>query len=405
MRYPAPMNTRMAWVAGLALGWGAAAGAAAYEDRFVWVYGWRLRTDAEVGEVSRIIETAAKHGCNGAVMEAGLDTLTSPASSALRTRTSRTAAAHRCDSRTSRPIRTATAARCRKCACPPRRCLRATFFVRAEGLEPAGALRVMAMAGPRTLAEESNRAPGTFDWRKMSILLNTPDDGLVKLYAGVWGGKAGRVWIDDLTVEEVGPLNVLRRPGTPVTVRSEDGSVTYAEGRDYAPLEDPAFDRGRIDRPPPPLRLLSGGAIPDGARLRVSWYYTAPVQNGQVSVCMAEPALDEIFDHEAKLLAERVRPRKALLAVDEVRMGGTCRACAGRDMGEVLGGCVTRQIEALRRHIPGIAVYAWSDMFDPDHNAHGDYYIVRGFMYTPWRKSYDLLPAFGDLLGGDTGVR
>lgn len=555
------MNARVALLAGLILGWGAAAGAA-YEDRFAWVFGWRLRTDAEVGEVSRIIETAAKHGCNGVVMEAGLDTLCKKTpddfrrlEAVLRVCESNRiefipaifsvgyggfALAHDRNLAEGLPVEDAVflakgdEARhvpdesvrpanggfeefrgdrfggwkfhdqpgvvsfadtnvvhggraslrlenftansnghgrvMQELRVPPRRCLRVTFFVRSEGLEPARAFRVMAMAGPRTLASRDLGAIGTSGWQKASILMNTPDDGRVKLYTGVWGGKAGRVWIDDCTVEEVGPLNVLHRPGTPVTVRNGDGSVTYAEGRDYAPLEDPAFNPGRADRPAPALRLLPGGAIADGARLRVSWYYTAPVQNGQVSVCLAEPALDAIFDHEAKLLAERVRPRKVLLAVDEIRMGGTCRTCAGRNMGEVLGGCITRQVEALRRHIPGVAVYAWSDMFDPEHNAHGDYYLVRGdfagswshvpkdivmavwggkprptslrffadqgfrtlaacyydakdlesvkgwieaargvpgvrgFMYTPWRKSYDLLPAFGDLLR-DAGTR
>ena len=26
----------------------------------------------------------------------------------------------------------------------------------------------------------------------------------VRIYAGVWGGKAGRFWMDDLAIEEVG---------------------------------------------------------------------------------------------------------------------------------------------------------------------------------------------------------
>ena len=52
---------------------------------------------------------------------------------------------------------------------------------------------------------------------------------------------------------------------------------------------------------------------------------------------MAEPQLYEIMDHEAKLLAEKVNPRRVLLNMDEVRMGGTCRACQGKDMAKLLG--------------------------------------------------------------------
>ena len=40
-----------------------------------------------------------------------------------------------------------------------------------------------------------------------------------------------------------------------------------------------------------------------------------------------------------------------------------------------------------------IQVKGWLDLARPLPN-------VRGFMYTPWRKKYELLPAFGDLLQG-----
>ena len=99
---------------------------------------------------------------------------------------------------------------------------------------------------------------------------------------------------------------------------------------------------------------------------------------------MAEPELYEIFDHEAALLAERLRPRRVFLNMDEIRMGGTCQACRGRNMGELLGECVTRQTEILRRHMPGAEIYIWSDMLDPGHNAHGDYYLVNGDFTGVW---------------------
>jgi hypothetical protein len=94
--------------------------------------------------------------------------------------------------------------------------------------------------------------------------------------------------------------------------------------------------------------------------------------------------LYEIFDHEAKLLAEKLQPRSVLLGTDEVRMGGTCRACKGRNMGQLLGECVTRQASILRSHIPSVEVYIWSDMLDPNHNAHGNYYLVDGDFTGSW---------------------
>jgi hypothetical protein len=100
---------------------------------------------------------------------------------------------------------------------------------------------------------------------------------------------------------------------------------------------------------------------------------------------MGEPALYDIFDHEIKLLAERLQPRRVFLNMDEVRMGGTCRACQGQIMAELIGKCVTRQAQTIRKYLPQAQVYVWSDMFDPNHNAHGNYYLVDGDFTGSWK--------------------
>jgi len=346
----------------------------------------------------------------------------------------------------------------------PQRCYRVSVWVKTEGLKPTSAFRCIALAGDRELAPRQFNLPATTDWRKISFLFNSLNSEKVNLYAGLWEGKAGKVWLDDWSIEEAGPVNVLRRPGTPVTVRSQDGTTTYIEGRDYASLTSPEFNVWRGDSGAAVLKLLPSGRIKDGERLSVSWYHSMLIHDSQVTTCMAEPELYKIFDHEARLLAERLKPRRVLLGTDEVRLGGTCQACAGRDMAQLLGECVSKQAASIRRYSPNAQVYVWSDMFDPNHNAHPNYYLVqgdftgswkhvstnlvmavwggeprekslrffaergfpvlvacyydadnladvknwisvtkpilnvRGFMYTPWTKRYDLLPAFGDLL-------
>ena len=346
----------------------------------------------------------------------------------------------------------------------PHRCYRVTVWVKTENLEPANAFRLLALAGDRELAPREFHVPATTDWRKLSAVFNSIDNEKVSLYAGLWGGKGGKLWIDDWSVEEIGPVNVLHRPGTPVTVRNEAGSLVYTEGKDYAPLQDPELNPYHDERPAVPLKVLPGGRIHDGDRLRVSWYHPMIINDSQVTVCMAEPQLYEIFDEETKLLAEHLQPRSVLLNMDEIRMGGTCQACKGHNMGELLGECVTKTAGILRDHIPSVEIYIWSDMFDPNHNAHGKYYLVdgdftdswthvpknlimavwggepraaslkffadqgfrtlvscyydapdlkdvegwldiarqtrkvRGFMYTPWEKKYELLGDFGDLI-------
>jgi hypothetical protein len=266
----------------------------------------------------------------------------------------------------------------------PHRCYRISLWAKTDQLQPTRGFKIQVLAGNRALAPRVFNLAPTSDWRKLTMVFNSLEFESVRLYAGMWGGQSGRLWLDDWILEEIGPLNVLRRPGTPVTVRSEDGAIRYTEGVDFAPLEDPRLSAHRVDRDGLALTILPPGRIREGQRLRVSWYHAQVINASQVTVCMAEPKLYEVFDHEAQLLAERLRPRRVFLNMDEVRMGGTCLACGGRGMGELLGECITRQTQILRRHLPGVEVYVWSDMLDPHHNAHGDYYLVDGDFTESW---------------------
>ena len=272
-------------------------------------------------------------------------------------------------------------------AVEPRRCYRLSVWVKTEGLKPVGAFALQVLAGKRALAPFEPRLQETGDWRKLTLLFNSLQFDRVRIYAGLWGGKEGRVWLDDLRLEEAGPVNVLCRPGTPVTVRSEDGRTVYEAGRDYAPLSDPQLRPSRPDRDAPPLRLLPDGCIRDGERLRVSWYHAIVINSGQVTVCMSEPKVYEIWRSVAKALARHVGAKKYLLSMDEVRAGGSCAACKSRHltMGKILGDCVTKQVAILREASPGAEVWCWSDMLDPGHNAHGDYYAVEGDFTGSWQ--------------------
>jgi hypothetical protein len=69
-------------------------------------------------------------------------------------------------------------------------------------------------------------------------------------------------------------------------------------------------------------------------------------------------------------------------------MGGSDEACQrrGLTMGQILGDFVTRVAGSIRGLNPHAEVYAWSDMLDPNHNAHGDYYLVDGDYTGSWEN-------------------
>jgi hypothetical protein len=101
---------------------------------------------------------------------------------------------------------------------------------------------------------------------------------------------------------------------------------------------------------------------------------------------MSEPELLAIVAENARQIHALLAPSKWMLSIDEIRAGGSCEACKRRGigMGRILGEFVTHVSGAIRALNPQAAVYAWSDMLDPNHNAHADYYLVDGDFTGSW---------------------
>ncbi len=269
----------------------------------------------------------------------------------------------------------------------PHRHYRVTVWVKAEGLQPAGAFRLQIYAGggegPNLIAAPVDGE--TFAWRQVALTFDSQEYDRVRLYFGTWGGRTGRFWLDDVAIEELGLNNLIRRDGCPLRVTGADGATVYEEGRDFQPVADPRPLDFSV-RPGPEVRLTDHSRIPDGAELLVSAYHAGKVAAGQVSVCMSAPGLYEHYEQVAKRLAEVLPCRQFLLSMDEIRQGGTDLADQSRNlsMAEILGDCITRQQAILRRHHPDATCFVWSDMLDPGHNAHGNYYQVAGDFTGSW---------------------
>ncbi|UCG57077.1 MAG: hypothetical protein JSU70_19705 [Phycisphaerales bacterium] len=268
----------------------------------------------------------------------------------------------------------------------PHRCYRVSCSVRTEQLEPSGSLRIMVLsADGRSLAPWNPQVPSTTRWQKVSMGFNSLSYDKVRVYVGVWGGKSGRFWVDDFKIEEVALLNVLRRPGAPITVKDEATGRIYEEGRDFIQIVDYRL-KFRFDHGPIPVRLAPGTRIKDGQRLRVSYYHGMAVNKGQVTLCMSEPKLYEIWRKQARLLHRHLAPKKYMLSMDEIRAGGACHACKSRNMSmaQILGDCITRQVDLIRDVNPAAEILIWSDMLDPNHNARGNYFLVDGDFTGSW---------------------
>lgn len=170
-----------------------------------------------------------------------------------------------------------------------------------------------------------------------------------------------------------------------MTVQDEQTGLVYKENKDYAAIADPQLSF-RFDHEPVAIEIPPGSKIRNGQRLKVSYYHGMAINRGQVTVCMSEPKVYEIWDKQIRLLHEILAPSRYLLSMDEIRAGGACQACKKRNMtmAQILGDCITEQVRIVRNVNPEAEVLVWSDMLDPSHNAHADYYLVDGDFTGSW---------------------
>ena len=204
----------------------------------------------------------------------------------------------------------------------PYRCYRVTAWVKTEDVMPARLFSIKAFTpDDRDLAFYEAVAPSpTSDWRQVTTAFNSWYADRIELNFGVFEGVKGKVWVDDLEIEEVGLMNVLRRKGTPLTVRDEATGIVYEEGRDFAMVTDPNLDF-HWTHEMPSIHLLPAGRIQDGARLRVSYYHGTTIYNDQVSACPSEAQTYEIWKQQFPLIEKYLSPKRYFLAiVDEVRL-------------------------------------------------------------------------------------
>jgi hypothetical protein len=287
---------------------------------------------------------------------------------------------------------------------PPFRCYHVSVFVKTENFKGQPEVKALGATDQRSLNWANLGVKPTQDWTEHHAVFNTLDNSEVNLYFGVWGGHDGTLQWKDWKIEEAGLTNVLRRPGTPLVVKGDDGRA-YAEGTDYEPVKDPRA--GNVAWPgdyeawhaPPAIRAKN---IPDGTRLRVSWYHPAIVYDGQVSGCIAEPRMNDLLADQAKRMKQAWGESAAgyMMSHDEFRTLGWCKAC--RDSHATPGQLLAKNAGYCAGLLKPSPTYVWNDMFDPFHNAvKGPYYLVNG----PWTGSWEGLPKDVVIMNWNHGER
>ncbi|MDR2704373.1 MAG: carbohydrate binding domain-containing protein [Planctomycetaceae bacterium] len=276
-----------------------------------------------------------------------------------------------------------------------------SVMVKTENFDAVGAINIPALgANGMSLNWHFPPIRKTQDWKRIDVTFNTLENDTVNLYFGVWGGRRGTIWWDDVRVEPAGFVNLLRRNGTPLTVKSEDGKIEYTEEQDFEKIIDTKLGNDPYDgcfsawHEQPTVKIPANSRIKEGQKVLISYYHTSIIYGEQVGLCMAEPESRELLRWQIAQVHKNLEPDGYFMSHDEMRQQGWDKSCTdtGKTPAELLADNVTFCVETIRQEDPNKLIAVWSDMFDPAHNASksGYYYLVKG--NAPWYGSWKKLP-------------
>jgi hypothetical protein len=270
----------------------------------------------------------------------------------------------------------------------PHRQYRVSFWIKTDNLRPAiPEMKVLTDTPQGCISWQTFHAEATQGWKQVDLVFNSLDESAARIYLGFWGGKSGKIWWDDLKVEEIGLVNAIRRPGCPITVRSENGTE-YVEWRDFEKIVDPQFHPWIAYRgSEPKIKLTANSRITEGERLLVSYYHPIIVYEDRVTFCLSEPKVFDDWRAEVKLAEELLHPAGYFMSHDELRCMNQCGQCRSMKMtaGELLAWNVKKAAAIIREARPDASIWVWNDMFDPLHNATEHFYAVNGTLSGSWK--------------------
>lgn len=269
----------------------------------------------------------------------------------------------------------------------------ASVWIRTEDFESAGDTRMFTMTSTgKVLSHSSLGVQKTQDWTQHHIVFNSLDDDDINFYVGAWDCQQGKLWMDDVQLVEEPFVNLVRRSGCPLVVQDAASKTTYEEGRDFEKLADPKLGtvpyEGSFEvyHAAPQLKLTKDSGIRDGQQLRVSFYHTVTIHDNQVCCSLTDPQVFEIVTDQVQRVQKLFEPKTYFLSHDEIRVANWSEPDqrAKKSAGVVLAENVRQCVKIIRQVNPQAKLCIWSDMFDPHHNAHKDFYLVNGDLAGSW---------------------
>ncbi|HWE01091.1 MAG TPA: hypothetical protein VG326_01685 [Tepidisphaeraceae bacterium] len=270
-----------------------------------------------------------------------------------------------------------------KLTVPEFRCYHISVKIKTDALN--GRPEIAVLSGGVGLQYEFLHAKAG-EWTQCDVVFDSLNHKDVNVYFGLWSNVTASFQWKDWSIDEVGLVNVLRRPGAPCVVKDEKTGKVLKEGSDYKPIADPHMGNvpyaGEYQayHAPPVIHTH----LPDGQRLRVSWYYPPIIYDGQVAACISEPKTMMLLADQAKGMKTIWDAPLYMMSHDEFRVFGWDESCEEKK--QTPGQMLAENVRQCTKMLQPARSAVWNDMFDPLHNAvKGPYYLVNG----PWLESWE----------------
>jgi PKD repeat protein len=233
---------------------------------------------------------------------------------------------------------------------------------------------------------DSGYDPAEFGWTKFNEVFNSLNNTQILISIGSWDSGGGDIYVTGMGITEVGVLNIVRNPVTPVSVVAASGSANgtvYTEGVDYDYLSDPNLGNS-IYHTIPTITIPSGSRITNGETLNVSFYdeqlqYSdggEQANNGWAAMDLNDPnviSANGLLNTNMKNIQSVADPTGLAVDFDQMMEGGYSvgsPASYGIEIGQALQ-TIQSDWTAINSSAP---LYTWEDMFDPYGNSQAYYF-------------------------------
>ncbi len=253
-----------------------------------------------------------------------------------------------------------------------------SLWIKTENFNPASADFLVLNNEGRPLEANFTSVSPTQDWTQYHFTFNTLNSTQIYIYLGVWGSHSGKIWWDDLEIQPMKFINILRRNTTPVSITKDDGTP-LAEGVDIDMIIDPilgndpwqgAYSNWHTE---PTVGIPAGSSLQVGDRVLVDYFHATTVYNSQVCASMTEPAVFDIMEDQHN----NVRAEFMLddmfsgwyWQFDEIRQQGWDESPDYGSSGDNLAYCINETYNRARAADEDALIITTNSMFDPYHNA------------------------------------